>query len=222
MSSQKDRLNTAPIRILFSDEHRSLLIRPLEEKDGAVIHSAAQKSKKILIPFLEWAHKRWTKEKQSLRLRKTFKNYHINKEYELGVFSLADGLFLMAASWTTGKSQNRKSLEIGYWTCLDHCRKGLATSITQILIVCAFDFMNCDRIEVRCRPNNAASKRVIERCGFHFEGKIRNYFNPPTQQMINNGFDVERSCLQYALVPEDIKHLDWYLPIRKKTRFISN
>lgn len=80
--------------------------------------------------------------------------------------------------------------------------------------------MNCDRVELRCRPDNIASKKVIEKCGFHFEGEVRNYFSEPTKQMISNGFSSERNSLQYALIPEDAKHLDWYSVVRKKMTII--
>jgi len=220
MNSKKDCINAPPRRILFSDKHTPLLIRPLEETDANIIHSAVEESKRMLNPFLEWIHEGWTEKKQALRLRKAFENYYLNKEYELGVFSPDDDQFLMAASWTPGKTQNKKSLEIGYWTHIDQCGKGLATLVTQILIICAFDFMNCDRVEVRCRTGNTASRKVIEKCRFHFEGEVRNYFNEPTEQMIGNGFSVERSCLQYALIPEDAKSLDWYSPTGEKTTFI--
>lgn len=222
MNNKKNSgLNIPPIKILFSDEHISFLIRPLEEKDAKTIYTAVEESKKILAPFLEWAHQEWTEEKQALRLRKAFENYYLNQEYELGVFSSTDHQFLMAASWTRGKTQNNQSLEIGFWTHLDHCCKGFATCVTKILIVSAFDFMNCDRVEIRCRPNNLASKKVIENCGFHFEGKIRNYFNEPSKKMIENGFNIDRSCLQYSLIADDVKKLAWYLPVRKKMGFIS-
>jgi len=222
MNSNNDRINVPPMKILFSDERTPLLIRPLEETDAKVVHSAVEKSKKTLTPFLEWAHEEWTRKKQALRLRKAFENYYLNKEYELGVFSPVDNQFLMAASWTPGKTQNKKSLEIGYWTHSDHCGKGLATLVTQILIIGAFDFMNSDRIEIRCRPSNIASRKVIEKCGFHFEGEIRNYYDKPTKQMIENGFKPERNCLQYALISEEQNQHKWYPQICKKISFISN
>lgn len=126
----------------------------------------------------------------------------------------------MAASWTPGTTQNSKSLEIGYWTHIDHCGKGLATVVSRILIVAAFEFMKADRVAVRCKKENIASQKVIERCGFRFEGEIRNYFNSPTKMMIDNGLLPERNCLQYALIPEDVQTLNWYSSIRAKLDFV--
>ena len=63
MNNKKNSgLNIPPIKILFSDEHISFLIRPLEEKDAKTIYTAVEESKKILAPFLEWAHQEWTEE----------------------------------------------------------------------------------------------------------------------------------------------------------------
>ena len=216
MKNNREELNPPPKKIVFRGELISLIIRPLDGGDAECICKAVKKSEEILKPFLDWPHQDWTLERQAARLRKARINYDIGNEYELGVFCPTKGEFLMAASWSPAKTQNKKSLEIGYWTHIDHCRKGLATLVSQILVIIAFDFMGCDRIEVRCKKGNIASQRVVEKCGFRFEGEARNYFALPTETMLTNGYSPERASLQYALIPEDKEYLTWYQPILEK------
>ncbi len=58
--------------------------------------------------------------------------------------------------------------------------------------------------------------RVIEKCGFILEGEARNYFTQPTPEMIQNGYYSDRTCLQYALIPQDLKSLSWFEEIKSK------
>lgn len=209
-------LNMPPKKILYHDDAFYLLIRPLEESDAACLNVAIAKSIKILHPFLDWSHEEWSLEKQAARLHKAHDSYYLGDQYEFGIFSFINHDFLMSASLSKGKTANIKTLEIGYWTSLDHCRKGLGTLVAKILIIVAFDVIKADRVEARCRKLNAASKKIIQNCGFQFEGLIRNYFNLPSIKMIKNGFSLDRDCLQYGLIPEDIRSLFWYSEIKRR------
>jgi RimJ/RimL family protein N-acetyltransferase len=214
--SRTDSLRPPPNEIIYKSNDISLLIKPLDEKNAEDIFTAVRATIDNLLPFMDWAHYENSIEGQRERLKKTREEYFQGKEYELAVFDHKTGEFLMASGWHKGKNRNNKSLEIGYWTCLKHCNKGLATMVTQILVVVGFDFMGSDRIEVGCNKQNVASRRVIEKCGFKFEGEISNYFNEPTAQMIQNGYSTERTYLQYVLLPKDRENLAWYEAIKEK------
>ena len=203
-------LKAPPKEISFTNPKFSLLIRPLEGRDAACVHEAVISSHEALLSFMSWAHQELSKEGQKARLCEARKNYDAGLEYELGVFDRNTGEFIMAASWTPSQRLNRKALEIGYWTHSNHCNKGLATYVTRILIVVAFDVMKSDRVEICCNVKNMASLRVIEKCDFKLEGEIRNYFEEPTEEMLRNNYFSERSCLRYALIPEDKPSLPWY------------
>lgn len=59
------------------------------------------------------------------------------------------------------------SLDEGYWG------KGYMTEACQAVIEHGFEKMQLDLISIYCFPFNAASKRVIEKCGFKYEGNLR-------------------------------------------------
>ena len=164
-----------PTEILYDDGITSLVIRPLREEDAPLLNRAVQESLNNLLPFMDWAHGELNEKNQLNRIIYSKERYLSGIEYDFAVFDAA-GNFLVSASWHPSRTRNKKCLEIGYWTHVNHCKKGLATLVTKILTVVAFEFMGCDRVEIGCNKANNKSRKVIEKCGFIFEGEIRNYF----------------------------------------------
>ncbi len=62
---------------------------------------------------------------------------------------------------------------IGYVLSEDYWGQGLATEATLELMKYAFDELNLDIISIKHYQINKRSKRVIEKCGFKYEGTIR-------------------------------------------------
>ena len=54
--------------------------------------------------------------------------------------------------------------------------KGYATEMTRAVIAFGFEKIGLHRIEIDCRPENEASRRVIEKCCLKFEGEFRDFF----------------------------------------------
>ncbi len=205
-----------PSEITYQDSKLSLLLRPLEEKDAAVIHEAVMLSLNSFRTFMDWAHRELSVEGQLQRIRKSQEGYAKGTEFDFSVFDKNTGEFLMSATLGPSRTPNKKALSIGYWTSINHCNKGFATLITKILTTVAFDYMGCNRVEIGCNKANEKSIRVIEKCDFTFEGRARNYFTEPSYEMIQNGYYPDRTCVQYALIPQDLKSLPWFEEIKSK------
>lgn len=200
--------------ITYQDSKLSVLLRPLEEKDAKVIHEAVILSLSSFRPFMDWAHQELSVEGQLQRIRKSQEGYSKGTEFDFSVFDNNTGEFLMSATLGPSRTPNKKALSIGYWTSINHCNKGLATLITKILTIIAFDYMDCNRVEIGCNKANEKSLCVIEKCGFIFEGQTRNYFTEPSHEMIQKGYHPDRTCLQYALIRQDLKSLSWFEEIK--------
>ena len=54
--------------------------------------------------------------------------------------------------------------------------KGFATEATKAVIAYGFDKMNLHKVQICTKTINLPSKRVIEKCGFTYEGTLRDYF----------------------------------------------
>ncbi|MBB5516052.1 ribosomal-protein-alanine N-acetyltransferase [Rubricella aquisinus] len=64
---------------------------------------------------------------------------------------------------------------VGYWITEEHARQGLMTEALSALVDHAFHRMDLSRIEAACLPENAASRALLERCGFKYEGVAQSY-----------------------------------------------
>jgi len=66
--------------------------------------------------------------------------------------------------------------EVGYALRSDHWGRGLASEAVSIAIDWALRTLDLQRIEADIDPCNDASRRVLERLGFHREGLLRERF----------------------------------------------
>jgi RimJ/RimL family protein N-acetyltransferase len=64
---------------------------------------------------------------------------------------------------------------VGYWLAPEARGRGAATEAIRLLARWAFDGLAIARLELTCGPDNAASRRVAERCGFTYEGLLRSH-----------------------------------------------
>ena len=84
----------------------------------------------------------------------------INKEY-IGNISIFD---------INLKSQ---SCQMGYWLSSSHTRNGYMTEAVRILEKEVFEKLKLNRIQIRCDERNDASVRVAKKCGYIYEGRLR-------------------------------------------------
>jgi len=64
---------------------------------------------------------------------------------------------------------------IGYWIGQPHARQGYMREAIAALVHHAFTDLDLSRVEAACLPENAASRGVLERCGFKYEGVAQSY-----------------------------------------------
>jgi RimJ/RimL family protein N-acetyltransferase len=86
---------------------------------------------------------------------------------EILLITLRDGAVVGACGLEWRDSANP---EIGYWLGVAHWGRGYATEAVRALIDQAFGDLGHDAVEAGSRTNNAASRRVLEKCGFQWTG----------------------------------------------------
>ncbi|SMO62908.1 GNAT family N-acetyltransferase [Paracoccus laeviglucosivorans] len=64
---------------------------------------------------------------------------------------------------------------IGYWIGQPFARQGYMREAIDALVKYAFHALDLSRIEAACLPENAASRGVLERAGFKYEGVAQSY-----------------------------------------------
>lgn len=64
---------------------------------------------------------------------------------------------------------------LGYWTGQPFARQGYMHEAISAVVHYAFERLDLSRIEAACLPENAASRALLEKCGFKYEGVSQSY-----------------------------------------------
>jgi ribosomal-protein-alanine N-acetyltransferase len=64
---------------------------------------------------------------------------------------------------------------LGYWMGQAHARQGYMREAILSVVHHAFTVMDLSRVEAACLPENVASRGVLEKCGFKYEGVAQSY-----------------------------------------------
>lgn len=89
-----------------------------------------------------------------------------------------------------------RSGQVGYWIDERFAGRGVTPTALAMAIDHCFFVVGLHRIEASIRPENQASRRVVEKLGFHEEGLRRRYLH------INGAW---RDHLCYAITIEDVQ-----------------
>ena len=84
---------------------------------------------------------------------------------------------------------------LGYWVRPDAAGRGVATEAVRRLAEDGFGRLGLVRVEILMDPDNAASRRVAEKAGAVFEGRLR-------RRLVSRGGVYD--ALLYSLVPSDL------------------
>tara|TARA_E500000081_G_C6051674_1_gene313983 strand:- start:175 stop:759 length:585 start_codon:yes stop_codon:yes gene_type:complete len=64
---------------------------------------------------------------------------------------------------------------IGYWVGQQYARQGFMSEAIIAMVAHAFGALDLSRVESACLPNNLASRGVLEKAGFKYEGVAQSY-----------------------------------------------
>lgn len=139
---------------------RSLILKPVEDGDAAVIaelandRHIAEMTARIPHPYALADAERFLS--------------NLGDERVFALRRSSDGRFVGCAGLKPLAREGGH--ELGYWLGRAFWGSGLATQAAQALTDHAFGTLEADLVEVRCRVVNGASRRVIQKCGFHYAG----------------------------------------------------
>ena len=64
---------------------------------------------------------------------------------------------------------------LGYWIGAPFARRGYMREAVQAMVHFAFASLDLSRVEAACLPENVASRGVLEKSGFKYEGVAQSY-----------------------------------------------
>ena len=86
-----------------------------------------------------------------------------------------DGVLVGAITLDNIRRGPAQTGTLGYWIGAPFARQGYMGEAIGAVVAHAFDTMERSRIEAACLPENVASRGVLEKSGFKYEGVAQSY-----------------------------------------------
>lgn len=169
---------------------------------------------------MPWAHLTRGRTNQYDTIINFQTSYFSGSEYVFGLFTEA-GQVLGTVGLHPRAPLNPRSLEVGFWCNSRHTGHGWITLAVRILAALSFHRFGCDRFQVMHDEANLASQRVVERCGFVYEGTLRNAMMEASEELRSGGYQGSGRNRLYSLVPADLASLEWFDEVTANTLLID-
>ena len=175
--------------------HEPVLLRTATASD----HDAWEGLREVSRAHLTEWEEAWTPEQSSLAaFKRRLKAYDRDRRRGGGLHLLSfrqrDNALVGGATLSNIRYGASRSAILGYWVGAPHVRRGYGTAAVKALSAHAFEAIDPNRLVAACQPENVASQKLLEGCGFVQEGVARQYLK------ING---VWRDHLIFALTAED-------------------
>ncbi len=93
----------------------------------------------------------------------------------LFMFERYSGQLVGAVTLDNIRRGPNQAATVGYWVGARFARMGFMSEAVSSLIYHAFTELDLSRIESACLPENQASRAVLEKCGYKYEGVAQSY-----------------------------------------------
>lgn len=174
-------------------ETQNLILRQFTYEDNSAMLKNWIADEKIQSMYSEPTYT--TKEAVDTLLSKYINSYQNNDYYRWAIIAKENKECIGQIAYFLVDTKNNFA-EIEY--CIGsafQCR-GFATEATKAVIDYGFSKIKLHKVQICHKSINIPSKRVIEKCGFHYDGTLRDYF-------YMNGVYVDR--LYYSILEKEYK-----------------
>ena len=175
-----------------------LLLRAPQMSDFPQWSQLREASRAYLTPWEPiWPSDDLTRAGFRRRLRRYTEDALADRAYPFLIFREVDGALVGGITLANVRRGIVQAGTVGYWTGEPYAGHGYMTTALRLLLPTLFGELNLHRVEAACIPSNAASVRVLEKCGFVREGLARRY-------LCING--VWQDHLLFGMLHEDFRH----------------
>lgn len=159
----------------YKIETERLLIRCYEPADAMKMHSAITGSLEHLRPWVPWARQEPKEPEWMESFVRLFRGqFDLGQDAVFGIFDKEQTVQIGGTGLHNRIGKDAR--EIGYWIDVHHTKRGYATEAVCALVRVAFEIERLSRLEIRCAPNNIASRRIPQRLGFQHELTLKDHF----------------------------------------------
>lgn len=164
------------LRAKVEIETHRLLLRPPLNGDFGGWSALRQRNRAFLTPWEPtWAKDHLTQ--RSFRNRVVWAERSVRQGDALPLFLVerASGALIGGVTLSNIRRQPAQAATLGYWVGQEFSRKGFMSEALCALRDHAFNQLDLSRLEAACLPENDASRGLLERCLFKYEGVAQAY-----------------------------------------------
>ena len=153
-----------------------LTLRPPQMRDFEAWANLRRESRTFLAPWEPaWSHDHLSA--RAFRNRVVWSERVIRQGDAVPLFLIRreDAALIGGITLSHIRRQPAMAGTLGYWTGAVHAGRGYMSEALSAMMDHAFAARDLSRLEAACLPDNRASRRLLERCGFVHEGMARAY-----------------------------------------------
>lgn len=153
-----------------------MLLRPPQHSDFRPWSELRRASRDFLTQWEPtWASDHLTRKAFTNRVYWAQRAVSSGTALPLFLIAKADGDLLGAITLDNIRRGPAQAGTLGYWIGEAHARQGLMREAIEALVHHAFTQLDLSRVEAACLPENKASRGVLEKSGFKYEGVAQSY-----------------------------------------------
>ncbi|MFN4098815.1 MAG: GNAT family N-acetyltransferase [Pararhodobacter sp.] len=160
----------------FRLETERLILRLPEHSDFRMWSAVREASASFLVPWEPtWSSDHLSRRAFTGRVQWASRVRQQGTGLPLFLLRRADQQLLGAITLDNIRRGPSQSATVGYWIGQAFARHGYMREALTGLVHHAFSELDLSRIEAACLPENAASRAVLEKSGFKYEGVAQSY-----------------------------------------------
>ncbi|WP_138465415.1 GNAT family N-acetyltransferase [Poseidonocella sp. HB161398] len=153
-----------------------LLLRPPQHSDFNDWTALRRESQAFLVPWEPtWASDHLTRKAFTSRVYWAQRVISNGTGVPLFLVRQEDEALLGAITLDNIRRGPAQDGTIGYWIGERYARHGYMREAIQALVHHSFQVLDLSRLQAACLPENAASRGLLESCGFKYEGVAQSY-----------------------------------------------
>ncbi len=109
------------------------------------------------------------------RLKRYFDDQRNDLAYSFLIFRRGDDALLGGLTIANVRRGVAQAASLGYWMGQPYAGRGHMTAAVKAVAPFSFGALGLHRLDAACIPSNKASSRLLEKCGFKYEGLAREF-----------------------------------------------
>lgn len=157
-------------------ETERLTLRPPAHGDFRAWSALRQESEAFLTPWEPiWAPDHLTRKSFTNRVYWAQRSISGGTAVPLFLIRRDDEAVLGAITLDNIRRGPSQSATTGYWIGEPYARHGYMREAVEAVVHYAFTTLDLSRVEAGCLPENTASRALLEKCGYKYEGVAQSY-----------------------------------------------